>query len=177
MAEVENTTEPSFHKRWYDDNTHIVYLIGTLPDLDDDLRTLLGRSIMRRISKACSLNRSLKSIGGDKVMALYKAQNKDRSYDKDPVLYKLMNHLMVLPDDDQAHFGQEGAHFVRIINQYIADSKANDIELTFTELEELSWKFVEFGVASLQDAIAAQHPQLQFAAIVTEDDTGMRVTN
>ncbi|MBY0449172.1 MAG: hypothetical protein K2X01_00920 [Cyanobacteria bacterium] len=96
-------TDQSF-KRWYDYDTILSKMVGSLETMTNDSRRLFGYMICC-FSKTLILSQTrtefLFSLNLSKVKGLFKSQAKRRWYDQDPVLHKAFNLLYSLDDENR----------------------------------------------------------------------------
>ena len=89
--------------RWYDKDPKMQYVLGCLKSLSPEDQEELAVGLMHFVNvfrKNRKEDEIPVSIGKNRTLGLYKASNKRRWYDKNPVLQSAMNTLGTMPIED-----------------------------------------------------------------------------
>lgn len=91
-------------RRWYDKITNIDSILKYIQEMDQESKEALITNLIESTSLIKNSNKegskSSVSLGADKILNLYKAQNKRRWYDIKPELATIMNTIYTLPEGD-----------------------------------------------------------------------------
>jgi hypothetical protein len=121
MPEVDSTGV--LWKRWYDQDPHLSQAVHRLMTCaPDQLQTMLSQTVILLADKefdAQSLLQSVKTIGVEKTMGLFKAKQRRRSYDKNPALHQAMNYLYVLSPEAQLSMANHVVQVFQFVEVYL----------------------------------------------------------
>ncbi len=89
--------------RWYDDDADIYTSMELLSELPASIRKIVAQGVIEFVVENTLLGTSdeLKSFGHRRVLALIQSKAKRRWYDKDPVLHKAINNILMMADEDR----------------------------------------------------------------------------
>ncbi|MEB3287212.1 MAG: hypothetical protein VKJ04_06885 [Vampirovibrionales bacterium] len=134
--------------RWYEKNPKLNQCVKLLEAFPMEIQTIISDGIVTLSVRECQADEvyaQLKSLGTEKVMALYKSHKKQRSYDKNPSMHKAMNYMYVLPEEHQTFLAEQTLDLVNNIYDYFKSCKAFDHEPTPDEIGRVAKTFIEGG--------------------------------
>lgn len=161
---ADKTENPDHHssekRRWHDNRGELSEAFDLLEHIPTDTIPLIADGIIAKAEKdfnAGELLTALKSMGSEKIMALHKSKKRQRSYDHDPNLTKIVNYFFVLPADNQDKLATQFLEFTELVVEYMATCDSFDIEPDQNQLAQLRDLFVETGSNSARDYLEAIH--------------------
>lgn len=108
--------------RFYDRDANVSRAVKLLMLLPFELQSIIADGIALMAEqefRANELLRELKSLGTDKVLAIYKSKQRKRDYDKNPAMHKAMNYLMVLSDENRIWLSHKIVGLVAHLKEYL----------------------------------------------------------
>ena len=109
-------------QRFYDKNPTTSQAVGLLFKFPVNFQLLIGKGISmiaEREFKARELLQSYKSLGAEKVLAMYKAKKKLRTYDDEPILHETMMYLFLLTEENQVLISKKIIKLVGHMEKYL----------------------------------------------------------
>lgn len=110
------------YKRWYDAYSDIQQSVTLLETFPETILEIIARGVVSIAEDefyAEELMKSVRTLGWDKVSALYKSKQKRRSYDRSPGLHKSMNYLFLMSDDNRKQMGAKMVELVHYVYDYL----------------------------------------------------------
>lgn len=142
------TDEKASTSRWYDKRPSLSLSINLLAKCPFELQTIVGEGMSKMAQKqfqAADLLSSVKSLGADKTMGLYKAKRKQRSYDKNPAFHHAMNCLYVLKHEHQDFMAAQILELMDMIHDYFRACRLYGGISSTEDVAKLTHVFVENG--------------------------------
>ncbi len=163
-------------RRWHDRGGYLERVIAVLDAMPPELLYWVVEGINGLAEKNWKVDDLLKSVGTEKILALYKSRNKRRHYDGDPRLYKTINYFFLLPDSQQEELAHKSLQFVKIMAEFLANCNEHMMQPKRDELQRLVDLFILSGPEEVQNQIRRKHPEFKFTHEVVQDaETGMRI--
>lgn len=134
--------------RFYEKNPTVKQAVTLLFKFPADIRTILAKgfcAIAEKDFRAGELIHDLKSLGKEKVLALYKSRLKRREYDSCPWLSKAMNYLMILEPSDQWFLAVKLQEMIDVVRDYLVACKASGMAIRLHLVECLTNTYAECG--------------------------------
>lgn len=184
------------NKRWHDNRGELSEVIALLELIPLEALPYIVEGISQRAEQQYQLSsalQTLKTVGQDKVLALYKSKNRRRSYDRDPDLHKIVNYFFVLSEEKQEKLANELLRFSEYLVDYLATCEAFDLKPKPEELDEIKRRFIQQGPQPVQEFINGIHgeyhrlmtmedgvetlptPAVPKSQTVIEHESGMRI--
>jgi hypothetical protein len=183
-------------QRWYERQPKLAQAVKLMIVLPDEVRSIIGEATMQLADREFEATRyaeSSRSLGGDKVLGLYKSKNKRREYDQNEVLHNAMNYLYILSEENQDFMANHILHMLDYIQQYFATCREFNQVPSLEEVAAMTQQYVSRGsieverflqslrsrFSSLPRNIVQPAPEVSPPAgetVTTKDDrTGMRI--
>jgi hypothetical protein len=148
------------HVRFYEKNPTVKEAVTSLFGFSGDIRTILAKgmcSIAESDFNAHSRMNDLKSLGKEKVLALYKSRAKRRDYDLDPYLSRAMNYLMILEPSDQFFLAVKVNDMIRVVREFMDLCHTYSQKIQLAIVERLTGTYVQGGLHEAQDLLSVIH--------------------
>ena len=116
-------------QRWYDQKQQVATAIEMLLTLPEELQTIICRSVVllaNREFKAEEQLHNLKSLGTDKVLALFKSKNKKRHYDQNQTAHVALNYMGFLSEDNQQFMVVSITDMMGLVREYLQLCKTTE---------------------------------------------------
>ncbi len=150
--------------RFYEKNPTVKEAVTSLFGFSGDIRSILAKgmcSIAESDFNAHIRINDLKSLGKEKVLALYKSQSKRREYDLDPYLSKAMNYLMILEPSDQFFLAVKVNDMIRVVREFMDLCQVYSQKIQLAIVERLTGTYVQGGLHEAQDLLSVIHGKFQ----------------
>ncbi len=179
--------------RFYDRDVNVSRAVELLLVLPFDLQSIIADGIAfiaEQEFRANELLRELKSLGTEKVLAVYKSKQRKRDYDKNPAMHKAINYLMVLSDDNRLWMAKKIVGLVAHLKEYLQTCRLYSMSPTqqgvgsltraYTHqgaeevklyLKAVEAEFIRQGLRKIH-AVSAAAP---LDEIILEQDIGLRI--
>lgn len=112
----------NYKLRFYEKEPTVKFAVEFLFAFPPVIQTILSNSFSQlavRDYRANHLLKNFKSLGSEKVLALYMLQKKRRTYDQNPSLHQAMGYLMVLPVESQKKLSVQLNELMAITQEYL----------------------------------------------------------
>ncbi len=155
------------HERWHDKKPELAKAIHFLASLPNDVQTIIGDCVVKvaeKEYKVSQLMNDLKSVGSDKVLGLHQSQKKRRNYDKNPSTQKAVNHIYVLPENDQIKMTKQVLNLMDSVFTYFEIHKTLNAPVEKETLQNMADAFAEGGIKKANDFNKVLRKQLTEAA-------------
>lgn len=135
-------------KRFYDQEPSVSQAVELMLVFPDDLLGIVANGlslIAEREYDAKELLENFRSLGTDKVLALYKSKQKKRKYDQNPQMHRAMNYLMVMSPEKQQVISKRIVELVGYIQEYFKTCKEYTVRPEVGAVESLTETYVHMG--------------------------------
>lgn len=135
--------------RWYQKQPRLDQAVKLLVALPDALQTIVSDAMLSRLQREYSSSQqeqAFRSLGLEKITGLNKSKNRRREYDCNPGLHNAMNHIYVLPGEDQDYMALYALKLLDFVKRYLAHCKTAQVPPSFKELDGLAQVYVQMGV-------------------------------
>lgn len=146
--------KPQKNKRWYDREPLVKQSIELLATFPDHVLTALAEgvnTVIEREYKVQELLRAFRSLGQEKVLALYKSKKKLRTLDQNPAMHQTVNYLYIIADESKNQIAQQVLDLVSIVYDYLQLCKKSDVTPSIQNIVRIRDEYVS------QDIYAARH--------------------
>lgn len=140
--------------RFYEKNPTVHKAVTLLFKFPPDIRTVLAKgfcAIAETEFDAHLIIKDFKRLGAEKVLALYKSQQRRREYDNDPYLSKAMNYLMILNPDQQFFLSVKLLDLIQVVRDFMILCKKHAISIQMSMVEKIASTYVHFGLKEAED--------------------------
>jgi hypothetical protein len=121
-------------RRWYDSRPPVRQALALMPKFPPAFQTVMADGLLTIADsqyRAEHRLKELKMLGTRLVMALYKANQRQRKADRSTELFQLSRYLLVLPPDKSDALGHDMLRLMTLIARYI---KAASVHKTPAEV-------------------------------------------
>jgi hypothetical protein len=157
----------AYKLRFYEEDPSVKFSIEFLFTFPQSVQTIIARGfgqIAVRDYKAQQVLNNTKSLGKEKILALYALRQKRRTYDQNPTVHQAMGYMMVLPDDCRRGLAQRLSELSGFIYEYIKDCQlAGDIPQVEI-LDNLTDLYVREGSVYVSQFLKLLRTKLEAAA-------------
>lgn len=150
--------------RFYEKNPTVKQAVTTLLKFPDDIRSVLAKgmcAIAETDFNAHIRIRDLKSLGKEKVLALYKAEQRRRDYDKDPYLSRALNYLMILEPPDQFFLAVKVNDLINVVQDFMVLCRQYAQKIQIAVVERLTGIYVHGGLNEAEDLLNVIHAKFE----------------
>jgi hypothetical protein len=145
-------SEAKSFKRWYERQPKLALAVKLLIKLPDEIRSILGDTMMLLANKEFEATKYIegRSLGGEKVLGLYKSKNKRREYDQNETLHKAMNYLYILSEENQDFMADHILKLLEYVQKYFASCQEFKAEPSLEDVATIANMYVESGAADVE---------------------------
>ena len=139
--------------RWYDRQQTLSKSVKLLEAFPIAYQEILGEAIISLASKhgnAHELMVNLRVLGPEKVLNLFKAKSKSRSYDRNETVHKAMNYLYVLPDEGRVFIATQVIEVIEHLYEYFSICRETGQAPDKAVVQSLSQAYIQ---GQLQDTV------------------------
>lgn len=162
--------------RFYEKNPTVHKAVTLLFKFPPDIRSVLAKgfcAIAETEFDAHLIIKDFKRLGAEKVLALYKAQQKRREYDNDPYLSKAMNYLMILNPDQQFFLSIKLLDLIQVVRDFMILCKKHAMSIQLGMIEKIASTYVHFGLKEAEDFLLNAKVLMERAFIKAEPSKPM----
>ena len=148
----------SHPKRWYDNDPNMQRGVATLLAMPVAIQMIMAEVLVvisDTLFQTESLMKNLKSLGPAKILALHKAKNKRRDYDKIPIVHKAMTYLSILPAEGLREMGKTLVEMQVTIHDYITACQESGRPVTPEEMRTILMSYAQGGKSASVEYIEA----------------------
>jgi hypothetical protein len=138
-------------KRFYDHDPTTSQAVELMFKFPSNFQIIIGKGISmiaEREFRAFELLQSYKSLGADKILAMYKTKKKLRHYDNEPILHEAMLYLSLLTPENQVLISLKIIQLVGFMEKYLQICLKNKQPPEAGQAEKLRDTFVQLGEES-----------------------------
>jgi hypothetical protein len=185
------------YERYYEKNPTVKKAVTLLFKFPPDIKSVLARgfcAIAENDFDAHILLQDLKSLGQEKVLALYKSNLKRREYDHDPYLSRAMNYLMILSPDNQFFLASKVLEMMAVVRDYMVLCKKYSTAIQQKLVEKITRIYVTCGLEEAAEFVSQVRREFEHLVArakigksqllpsdllpsesITSENTGMRI--
>ncbi|MEB3286232.1 MAG: hypothetical protein VKJ04_01890 [Vampirovibrionales bacterium] len=154
--EVEANKPPLRNNRWYDKQQEVKQSIELLGAFPEEILSVMSEGVNSVIERDYNVNelmRSFRSLGQDKVLALYKSKNKLRTLDQNPSMHKTVNYLFVVAEENRKAIAVRVLELVGTVHDYLQICKETGLTPTIEHIARIGEAFVAKGNVEARDML------------------------
>ena len=148
---VMSTESTIIARRWYDSRPPVKQALGLMPKFPSAFQTIMADGLLTIADsqyRAENRLKELKMLGTRLVMAMYKANQKQRKLDRTAELFQLNRYLLVLPQEKSDALGTDMLRLMTLIARYIKASNQQSASAETGVVSEITNVFTYRGEAS-----------------------------
>ncbi|MBX2860335.1 MAG: hypothetical protein KTR14_03815 [Vampirovibrio sp.] len=134
--------------RFYEKDPLVNQAVEALFSFPPAFQSIIAEGLAEIAERECRANElaeQLKSLGTDKVMALYKSKRKGRTYDQNPQTHKMMNYLMLLSEENRQLMARETLQLMSCIQDYLSLCKEYESQTSAEAMQTLTGTYTGHG--------------------------------
>jgi hypothetical protein len=172
-------------KRWYEQDATLKQSIDLLQVFPDDILTVIAEGfnqVAEKEFKAKELMRSYKTLGQEKVLALYKSKRKQRNYDKNPMMTTLVNYFLLLPAEHRTILAGQVIELVGMVQTYLDECETLKLKADVDHIRAFRNEYLTSGDKAARTKLDVIRAELQEsvkeATLVrnfNESDSGLKL--
>lgn len=179
-----------YNRRWYDQKNELSRCIGLVEVFPQEIQSVVAQGMITLAENefhAREAMSTLRSLGPEVVLGVYKSKNKRRSHDENELLHQALNYFYILGLDNQIKLAAHVTQVVRHIYAYLDTCNRHRRQPQIRDIVDIKNAFVFRGVDEaqrvtqhLQARIAdgTPSPRIQYkpdVEVISEGDSGMQV--
>lgn len=144
----------AYKNRWYDQDPEASKAVNMLLVFPPEIQSILGEGmslLAEKQFKADEFLNDIKSLGTEKVMALYKSAQKKRDYDSQPGVHKMMNYLTFMVPENRTFMLAKTHEVAGFIVEYLQECQKYRQEPALCDVQTMTHEFVEKGSWEAQE--------------------------
>jgi hypothetical protein len=176
--------------RFYDQESSVSQAVELLLVLPNDMQSIIADGISliaEQEFRANELMNELKSLGTEKVLAVYKSKQRKRAYDKNQAVHRAINYLMVLSENNRLWISKRIVGLMAHLQDYLKTCRLYSAQPTQQSVDQLTTVYVKFGpdeVKSYLKAVEAEFisqgrqktpTQGSMVEVIMDEGIGLRI--
>lgn len=144
-------------RRFYEEDPTVKKAVDSLFLFPEDIQKVIARGFSLIAERDCNAQERLnefKTLGTEKVLALYKSKRKLRKYDKNPVVHEAMNYMLIMDTDSRNFLAGKVIELVSFMQDYLKLCKTYSCSPDMRTVENISETFVEKGLTEAKSFIS-----------------------
>ena len=182
-----NAVYSGMNRRWYDQTAEVSQCVGLMGAFPAEILRIIADGVVylaEREFEAHVLLTSLKSLGPEKILHIYKSKNKRRSLDEDPALHKAMTYLFLLSDENRLLMARKITELIGFIYQYFETCKQFKKPSSREQVADLTSEYIRNGGDEARHFLAKVQKEFRHSVIavpttqtdtIRDDESGLRV--
>lgn len=149
--------EKGSQKRWYDHDTHVATAVDLVMKFPPEIQSIIFKGIYMLAEKefrANELMNEFKTLGTEKVLAMYKSKEKKRIYDQDPNTHKAMNYLYLLSEQNRKLMAHHILSLMGVMQDYLKVCQNAKQAPKSGEVASLTDSYVDSGIQAAKSMLA-----------------------
>lgn len=150
--------------RWYDQKPEVMKAVDLLIAFPEELRVIIADgtiSLAEKQFQAAELLKSVRSLGTDRVLGLYKAQKKQRKMDAIPSVYKALTYMYILAAENQILLSRSILVLMDFVSEYLRACKNFNRPAEAENVISLTHCYVEQGVEEVRQFLKSTRERFQ----------------
>lgn len=146
------------HNRWYDKQPMVKQSVELLAAFPDEVLTIMAEginSVIEREYRVQELLRSFKSLGQEKILALYKSKQKLRKLDQNPMMHKTVNYLFVVAEENKQQIARHVLELISTVHSYLLLMREAKQSPTLQHILEIRNTYVSHGIEAAKQQVKA----------------------
>lgn len=135
-------------KRFYDQDPSVSQAIELLLVFPEDMQAVIAdglSTIAEQEFQANEIINDFKSLGTEKVLAIYKSKQKQRSYDNNPTVHRALNYMMILSPENRLFISKRIIELIGYLQDYLKTCKLHEATPTLPSVERIRDVYIQFG--------------------------------
>jgi hypothetical protein len=178
--------------RFYDQDPVVSQAVKLLLLLPGEIQTLAAECLSKIAEteyRIIEMLQETKSLGSDKIMALYKSKHKKREYDQNPAMHRALNYLMLLTVENRRLLSHRVVGLISHLQDYLRSCQKFSILPTYQQMGDVATAFMQRGPEEATHLIQAMElqsfrhgrgrqrgePLPATGEFITERNVGMRI--
>ncbi len=160
---MEPDTNNTPKARWYEAEQDVALSVEMIVGFPAIYKTLMGSILSRLADKHCQASHLLqnpRTLPPEKVLSLFKAKNKARSYDKIESVHYAMNCLYVLPEAERRRVATQVITVVDHIMEYFAICQHTNQSVDLAILQGIADSFIANTLKDTATYLSAFYPSM-----------------
>jgi hypothetical protein len=179
-------------RRWYDQRPELTECVKLVEAFPEEIYAIICEGAICMVEQkfeAHLMLSSLKSLGSEKILGLYKSKHKRRKMDREPHFHRLMNYFYILSPENRILMAGLIKDLVGYIHQYFESCRICRQPVTREDIVGITRCYVDKGGEEAQAFLESlqQHFQqrIQYemgkmkpddlGVSIWEDDTGLHL--
>jgi hypothetical protein len=152
------------HKRFYESDPTVKQAVDVMLLFPAEIQEVIGQGfsqIAERDFKADELMNNYRSMGADKVLALYKSKKKQRAYDKNPAVHQAVNYLMLMTPENRRFLAIQVVELMGFMQEYLKACRQYQQPAQAQVAKGITETYVKKGPAEAQAFLKALVSEFQ----------------
>jgi hypothetical protein len=152
-----------YSMRFYEKDPGVKFTVEFLLAFPPSIQSIVSNGFSRMAIKDHKANlwmQNLKSLGTEKVLALYALKKKRRAYDQNPETHQAMAYLFVLPPEGQKAIVSKLNELLDFVQDYLKECRSYNFLPQREMLEKITDTYVEHGAPAATMLLKAIHVSL-----------------
>jgi hypothetical protein len=137
------------HKnRFYDQDPLVSKAVSLLLMLPGEVQTLTATYLSRIAEaeyRAHEMMQDTKTLGSDKILALYKSKQKKRDFDQNPAIHRALNYLMLLSEQHRQLIAHRLVGLIFHLQEYLKSCRMFSILPTRDQMNDVCNAYLKLG--------------------------------
>lgn len=134
--------------RFYDQDPVVSQAVKLLLMLPSEIQTLAAECLSKIAEteyRMIEMLQETKSLGSDKIMALYKSKQKKREYDQNPAMHRALNYLMLLTAENRRMIAHRIVGLISHIQDYLKACQKFSIAPSYQQMGDVAIMYMHRG--------------------------------
>jgi gas vesicle protein len=135
-------------RRWYDKEPDVLLAIELMSKFPGEIQEIVTEAavyLAEHDYEAKEAMTALRSLGAEKILPIFKSQNKMRSYDQNPSFHKLVNYMMVVSPENRRFLSKQILQLVQNISEYFTSCRDYSVDPSTNDISEATRVYVQQG--------------------------------
>jgi hypothetical protein len=163
----------SSKKRFYDEDPTVSQAVEALFIFPDEIQSIIAQAFAKIAERDCNAAEILKefrTLGSERVLALYKSKKKQRKYDKNPTVHNAMNYLMVMDEKSRRFLATKVIELIGFMQTYFGVCRQHSTSPELSAIEAIAGAYAENGPAAAKTFLTTLEEELKNRVFILQQN-------
>jgi len=146
-----------YKRRWYDEKPELSRCIGLIEVFPPEIKDIIAQGMIALAEgefQARELMSSLRSLGPEIILGIYKSKHRRRTHDQHELLHQALNYFYILNADNQIRLSLQVTQIVRNIYTYLDICRTHHRQPAMDDLVNIRNTYVHRGPAEAENLVS-----------------------
>jgi hypothetical protein len=163
-------------QRFYDLDISMSQAVALLLLFPDEMQAVIADGlsyIAEKEFRANDIIRELKSLGRDKVLAIFNSKRKRREYDQNAAVHRALNYLLVLSEENRQLISRKILSLMGYLQEYLHTCRTYDNVPSLETFESITAAYIQLGAMEAKKLLTSLESEFRHHLMQVSQPTAM----